>query len=100
MRQDLAVEFPAFQQPHQKEEVCEFDRGLEQLCWLKRLSERRSGNGRCQRIGESYAPPVMSFLSVAAPCGEAADASDGVSEGEAGGECVASAERRHVMFTH
>src|SRR5579872_1294591 len=40
----------------------------------------------------------MRFFTVAASGGEAADAADGVSQGEAGGEGVASSQRRHVMF--
>src|SRR5579864_6290350 len=41
---DLAVEFPAFQQPHEEEEVCELDGELKELRGFERNAERRSGD--------------------------------------------------------
>jgi len=96
----LTVEFSAFQQPHEKDEIREFDRRFKQLRRFQRNSERCSGNRIRQRIVERYGPPMMRRFTVATSGCEAANASDGVSQGQTGSERVAGAEWRHVVLAH
>ena len=45
-------------------------------------------------------PPMMRGFAVTASGGEAADSSDGMSQGQAGSEGIARAEWRHVVFVN
>src|ERR1700678_1568997 len=85
------------QDPHENDQIHHFDRRLKQLGGLERHMQRSSCDLIRQVIGKGYAPPVVSFLAVAASSGEAAQASNGVAQGEAGSEGVANPERRQVM---
>ncbi len=97
---DLAIEFPAFQQPHQEEEVRQFNGAFEQLRRLEGYPQRSSGDGVREWIVERYGPPVMGRLTVAASGGEASQAPKSVTESKAGGKSVDGAERGHVIFAH
>src|SRR5208282_1460455 len=80
----LAIELAALQQPHEHDQIHNFDSGLKQLRGLERHVQRGSGDFVRQVIGKRDAPPVVSFLAVAASGGEATQASDRVAQSEAG----------------
>ncbi len=79
-----------------RKKLAKFDGGLDELCGFEGDAERGADEIAGERIGESHAPEMRGGLAPAASGGEAADASDGVAESEAGGEGVPSGERRHV----
>ena len=97
---DLSIEFPAFQQPHQEEEVRKFNGAFEELRGLEGNSQRSSSYGVGQRIVECDGPPMMSRLTVAASGGEASEAPQSVTESKARGKSIDSAESRHMIFAH
>ncbi len=66
--------------------------------WFKRDAQRGPYNGVGQWVGEGDAPEMMRLFSVAAACGEAAEAANGVAHSEAGSEAVKGTQSGHVMF--
>ena len=97
-RQHLPVEFLALEQPHQNEEIRQFDRRFEKLRGLERYSQRRVGIQIGDGIGKRHAPEVTGRLAIATACGEASYSADGVPHREAGRKSVPGRKRRHTVL--
>ena len=97
-RQHLPVEFLALEQPHQNEEIRQFDRRFEKLRGLKRYAQRSIGIRVGDGIGKRHAPEMMGRLAIAAAGGETSHAPDGVSQGQAGRERVPGRKRGHAVL--
>src|SRR6516162_10398560 len=97
---DLAFELLAPQQPNQKNAVCELERKLIELRRMQRYAQRRAYNLSGQRILEGHGPGDVGLASPAATGGEAADAAEGVSQSQPGGEHVAGGQHGQVVAPH
>ena len=95
---NLAVELFALEHPGKKEEDSQLNCGFKQLRRFESVAQGGSHKLLRQRIGKCDTPEVVRRFAVTAPCREAAESSDRMTHGEAGRECVAGGERRHVML--
>src|SRR5579862_4741234 len=97
--QHLSVKFLALEDPHQNEKVRQLNRRLEELGGLERYSEGGVGIQIGDGIGESHSPEVSGRLAIAATCGEASYAPDGMAQFKSGSKTVPGRQRRHVVLT-
>jgi len=96
-RENLSIEFLAFQEPHEQDEVEKLRAGFNQLRGFDPHTQRCATDGIGQGIGEGDAPKMVGRLAIAATGGEASEAPEDVAEGEARSKGVHRAQDRHTV---
>src|SRR5690348_446713 len=95
--EDLAIKFLAAKQPHQQHEVRQLHRRFEQLGRFERNSERGSNLFVSKLTGEGDSPEMMSLLAIAATCGKAANAADGMPKSQSWRKRIGSGQGGHMV---
>ncbi len=99
-RENLTIEFLAFEEPHEQKEIEKLDTTFKKLCGFEGLVQRRADNFIGQRIGKRDTPKMCGRLAVATSGSEATETANRVAEGKAGSKSVASGKHGHVVLAN